>query len=109
MTEAPPITCSLSTEELPKRVANGAALGAAGLFDLETQGPRARLRFRRGTDVRAGIDAFVAAESKCCAFFEFDLAEGGEELVLSIAAPAEATSALRRLVAVFVSGWAVPA
>ena len=58
-----------------------------------------------GEDARAEIDAFVAAESKCCAFFEFEVDEGDDGIVLSIKAPPEGAWATRGLVAAFTSGW----
>ncbi len=101
------VECTLGSEDLPKRGANMASLASQSLLDVQTDGARAQLRFRPGESARADIDAFVAAESKCCAFFEFDVDESDGEIVLSIKAPAEGAWATRRLVAGFVSGWEV--
>ena len=40
--------------------------------------------------MRRQLEEIVAAESECCPFLELALAEEGDELVLSIAAPENA-------------------
>ena len=99
------IECSPSSEEQEKWGADLAAIGAESLLNVDTDGSNARLRFSGGEDVRAAIDAFVEAESTCCAFFEFQVDEAGGEIAVSIKAPADAMWATRALVAAFVSGW----
>jgi hypothetical protein len=104
-TEAP-IACSLTADELPERIAAAAELGRTGLLDVQTNGPRAELRFSDDPAVQAGIDRLVEAESKCCPFFSFQQrGEQGTKL-LAIEAPEDGTWAVRGVVAGIVSGWA---
>lgn len=105
MAQATPIACSLNEQELPRRVAEAAALGAAALVDVRTDGPEASLHFRLGNGISERLDALRRAESECCPFFGFELKEGEGELVLSIDVPVEGIGALRGLVAAFISGW----
>jgi MerR family transcriptional regulator, copper efflux regulator len=107
MAQAPPIACSLTSEELPQRLSQAEDLGA-GLVDVETRGERALLHFRSDRATRAAVDAFIAAESKCCPFFSFETAEQSDTLSLAIEAPAEGAPLLRGLVAGIVAGWELP-
>ena len=59
-----PIACSLTADELPARMVAATKLGREGLLDVSTSGARADLRFKDDAGTRAGIDEFVAAESK---------------------------------------------
>ena len=68
---------------------------------METTGGRAVLRFRAGAETGERLAAIVAAEADCCAFLGLDLADEGEEFVLSIQAPEGGELVMRELVAAF--------
>jgi len=96
-----PIACSLTASELPKRLADIAALGNDALVDAHHQGTRAELRFAVGTGVRERVDAIVAAESQCCAFRTMRVTDAPDNVVLSIDAPSGAELVLQEMVAAF--------
>jgi hypothetical protein len=84
MTREPVIACSLSSDELPERLAEVRAIGRDALLSVGAEGV---LRFRADEGTRARLEAIIAAESSCCAFLSFDLRERGGALLLTIAAP----------------------
>ncbi len=96
-----PIACSLDQAELPERGAQMAQLGQT-LTAVHAEGLAARLSFP--LDQRAEVEAFVAAESRCCPFFEFEQAHRDGELELAVSAPEDGEWAVRGLVAGFVAG-----
>jgi hypothetical protein len=104
-----PIACNLTADQMPQRITDASQLGREGLLDVSTDGPRAELRFKTDAQTRAGIEQFIAAESECCPFFAFELAEESAAVVLAIEAPEEGAWALRGVVAGIVSGWEMPA
>lgn len=97
-----PIACTLSPAELPDRLAGARELGAQALRGLEVSDRRAVLRF---AGHREDVDALVAAESACCAFFEFGVREDGDRVELEIRTPEGGELVLRGLVAGVVAGW----
>lgn len=98
MTEPLPIACTLSPAEQPRRAEQIRAVGRDGLIHAE-RGGRAVLRFR--PEVRARVEEIVAAESACCAFLDFELAEEDDAIVLRIAAPEGAEPAAQLLADLF--------
>ncbi|MDO8213191.1 hypothetical protein [Conexibacter sp. CPCC 206217] len=84
-----PIACSLSATELPKRLAEMEAIGADALLTADRTPTTARLRFRASDDTRERLAAIVTAESRCCAFLNFDLRDDAGAIVLTIASPAD--------------------
>ncbi len=72
MGDSPAIACSLTSEELPERLAQAQLLGRS-LLDVETNGARATLRFDGDDATRSEVERFVSLESSCCPFFEFDV------------------------------------
>jgi hypothetical protein len=94
-----PIACSLAAGELSARLAQIAAVGRDGLLDADVSQRVAVLRFR--ADVRARLEAVVAAEAECCAFLAMSLRDGGEAVELRIEAPEGAEAVLRDLAATF--------
>lgn len=97
-----PIACTLTAADLPQRIADARALGADALIGLEVAEGSALLRFR---GERERVEALVAAESECCAFFDFDVNQRGERVDLEIRTPEGGELLLRGLVAGVVSGW----
>src|SRR4051812_32810901 len=96
-----PIACSLTATELPSRLAEMAALGAAALVAARQDAAHAELRFTAGPDVRERVEAIVAAESQCCAFMTMRVTERPGVVVLSIDAPEGAEVALAEFVEAF--------
>jgi hypothetical protein len=96
------IACSLDAENRAARIATARDLGEQALVGLEISDRRARLRFR---GVHDRVDALVAAERACCAFFEFTTTRRGEHTELEIRTPAGGEPLLRGLVAGIVAGW----
>ena len=96
------IACGLDAEDRAARVAAARELGEQALVGLEISDRRARLRFRGAHD---RVDALVAAERACCAFFEFTTTRQGEHTELEVRTPAGGEPLLRGLVAGIVAGW----
>lgn len=88
MTEGAPIACSLDASDLRQRLNEIAEVGAESLTERRTNGHRHQLHFRPDTETRGRLEAIVAAERKCCSFLDLSLEERGDELVLSVSAPA---------------------
>jgi hypothetical protein len=86
---------------MPRRAAEIRALGQEALLGLERSEARATLRFRRDPASRADLERIVAAESKCCAFIDFDLSDTGRELVLTLRAPDGGEPTMNMLVDLF--------
>jgi hypothetical protein len=97
-----PMACSLSADELPRRLDAIRALGATSLVSVDPAPAGTTLRFR--ADARQPLEAIVAGEGECCAFLDLHLAEDGDAIVLTITAPAEAEPVIDDLVAAFASG-----
>jgi|SRR5215207_7736503 len=99
-----PITCSLSADELPVRLAEMTAVGDEALDSADVSGTRAVLRFRTGRDIRERLAAIVAAEAQCCAFLDMELGDDDEAIVLIVDAPAGAEPVVEELVESFRGG-----
>jgi hypothetical protein len=96
-----PIACSLSADELPKRLAEMSAIGKDALMSVTTDGT---LRFRADEPTRDRLEAVIAAESECCSFLGLELSEGDGELALTIVAPDGADPIAAHLAAAFAAG-----
>jgi hypothetical protein len=57
------------------------------------------VRLRPAAGTRERVAAFVAAESRCCAFLRMELREDPEALTLTIDGPAGSEPVVRELVA----------
>ncbi|UJA21527.1 hypothetical protein HJD18_15770 [Thermoleophilia bacterium SCSIO 60948] len=101
MPEAIPIACSVDPAKLPDRGEQMAELGQM-MTAMEADGREAKLSFPISR--RNDVEDFIRAESSCCPFFEFSLAEG-DDLELSVSAPDGGDWAVRGLVAGFAAGW----
>lgn len=102
MATAIPIACTLEEAERPQREALIEGLGKE-MISVHAEGRRARLDFAHSQ--RAEVEAFVRAESGCCPFFDFQIAEERDRIRLEIAAPVDGEWAVRGLVAGFAAGW----
>jgi hypothetical protein len=97
----PPIACSLSASEMPKRLAEMRALGNECLLNVEIADGRTVLSFAAGTETGQRLSAIVAAGQKCCAFLTMRLRTEPDTITLTIDAPADAEPVLADLVAAF--------
>jgi hypothetical protein len=100
VTTETPIACSLGADELPARLAQIRAIGDDALMGVTSDGS---LRFRADDNIRERLEGIIVAESRCCSFLRFELAEDGRELVLSVTAPKGAETLGQELVDAFVS------
>lgn len=84
----PPNACTLPTGERPTRAAEFDELFATALAAVDRPTTlSARFRLAAGPGVAATVADLVARESRCCAFFTFDLAEDGDALLLTVGVP----------------------
>jgi len=102
MPQETPIACTLEPDDRQDRIATARELGERALVGLEVSDRRALLRFRGEPE---SVDALVAAESACCAFFDFSTTRDGEDTALEVQTPAGGEPLLRGLVAGIVAGW----
>jgi hypothetical protein len=98
MTTEPPIACTLTAAEMPARRAEMAAI-ARDLICADVHEAHAVLRFGTAAATRERVAAFVAAESRCCAFLRMQLREDPDALTLTIDGPADSEPVVRELVA----------
>lgn len=101
MSQPLPIACTLGAADLEARGAELRALGSDGLIDLTEHDGRTVLRFRPEPDIRARVEAIVAAESECCAFLDFRLDHEADATVLTIRAPNGGAETVHELAAAF--------
>jgi hypothetical protein len=87
MTDIQPIACTLDPAQMSKRSDEIRALGRAGLQAVERGERQVTLRFGRDPAIREHVERIVAAESRCCAFLDFTLADEKDAIVVSITAP----------------------
>ena len=102
MPSVTPIACTLGAEDRATRQTAARELGERALVAVHVSEREGRLRFR-GAHER--VDALVAAERACCAFFEFATTHNGEQTELKIRTPEGGEPMLRGLVAGIVAGW----
>jgi hypothetical protein len=100
MTTEPPIACTLTEAERPARRDEMAAI-ARDLMSVDAQECRAVLRFRPVAGTHERVAAFVAAESRCCAFLRLELHEDPDALTLTIDGAPGAEPVIGDLVAAF--------
>lgn len=89
-----PYTCTLSDEEAPARTQQVRQL-AAGLVERQRGEGEVRLRFEAALEPL--VHAFVRDERRCCAFYEFHVAQRGDVVELTVRAPADAEGLLTTL------------
>jgi hypothetical protein len=90
MNDTQPVACTLGAGDLQQRLSTIAQIGADSLTGRTLENGRHVLRFRSDELTRQRLDDIVAAEVECCAFLDLSLADDDRELVLTIAAPADA-------------------
>jgi hypothetical protein len=85
-----PIACTLSPDGMTARVALIDALRADGLIERTATATGVRVRLADRADIERRTHELVAAESRCCAFLDFDLRRENGALLLDISGPDEA-------------------
>jgi hypothetical protein len=85
-----PIACTLTADDMTARVALIDALTADGLLERTTIDAGLRVRLRDTPEIERRTRELVAAESRCCAFLDFDLGRKDGDLVLDISGPEDA-------------------
>lgn len=109
MSNDPPIACTLSAAELPKRLAEMRAIGDDALTSAVRDGRRSVLTFEASAGTRQRLVAVVEAESSCCAFLTLTLVDGAAGLELTIEAPEGGEPVMQDLVDAFRGGTQVAA
>jgi ABC-type uncharacterized transport system YnjBCD substrate-binding protein len=105
MTElTPPIACTLDPAQMPQRSDDIRTLGRDGLETVERGERHLTLRFRPEPAIRKRVEGIVAAESRCCAFLDFTLADTDDATVLTIAAPEGGETTMNELADLFAAG-----
>lgn len=89
MTERP-IACTLTADGMTARMALIDALAADSLLDCTRTETGVRVRLLDRPDIEQRTRELVAAESKCCAFLDFELGRENGYLVLDISGPEDA-------------------
>jgi len=90
-----PIACTLSSTELPERLAGIRQFTAQKLMAHRLEGTTLHLTYAR--DARAELERIVAGEQQCCGFLRFDLHDTPGAIELTIETPAEAGADARWL------------
>jgi hypothetical protein len=85
-----PIACTLTPDGMTARLALIEALAADSLFDRTATEAGLRVRLRDTPEIERRTRALIAAESRCCAFLDFNLARENGVLVLDITGSADA-------------------
>ncbi len=92
-----PIACTLSATDYRARLAEIAALGRDALRHVEQRGLTLDLRY--APEAAARVRRLVEQERSCCAFLQFELHEGTDEVRLLVTAPPAAADAVPDLFA----------
>jgi hypothetical protein len=85
-----PIACTLTPDGMTARLALIDALAADGLLERTPTEAGMRIRLLDRPDIEQRTRELVAAESKCCAFLDFDLRREDGDLLLDITGPEDA-------------------
>lgn len=83
-----PMACTLSSAELPERLAWIRQFTAQRLQAHRLEGTTLHLTYAR--DARAELERIVDGERQCCGFLRFDLQDTPGAIELTIEAPAKA-------------------
>jgi hypothetical protein len=89
-----PIACTLSSHGMTERLALIDALAADALLGRTPTEAGLRVRLRDTPEIEERTREVVAAESRCCAFLEFELGRDDGDLVLDISGPENARAAI---------------
>jgi hypothetical protein len=89
-----PIACTLTPDGMTARLALIDALATDGLLSRTPTDRGLRVRLRDTPEIETRTRELIAAESKCCAFLDFDLARDDGELVLDVSGPEDARAVI---------------
>jgi hypothetical protein len=95
-----PIVCTIEADEIPGRIELLERLRRR-LGHLERTEHGLLLRYAPDAEVEADLRRFVADETRCCAFWGFEVEAGAAELTLRWEGPPDAQPLLDRLHASF--------
>ena len=102
MSPRAPIACTLSEADRPARRAEMATIApAASSSRPRRMQTRISMRFRPAAGTRERLAAFVAAESRCCAFLRMQVRDDPDALTLTIDGPAGCEPVMGEMVAAF--------
>jgi hypothetical protein len=100
-TSGSPIACTLDAGDYKERLVQIAELGRDALRSYERDGLVLRLRYDASYSDR--VREMVRREQECCGFLSFETERAGEEIVVTVAAPAEASVAAEAMFDQFVT------
>jgi hypothetical protein len=106
MTDDTRASCSPGPDQLRRRLAAIAEIGASGLTAHEIADDEHVLCFRADPATRRRLQDIVAAEAECCSFLDLSLSEEADAMVLSIAAPNDGQALADGLAAAFAASRA---
>jgi hypothetical protein len=92
-----PLVCSLSPDGLRQRKALIDELLARRLTGLTPVPGGVRARLTPGPGIRAGLDALVELEARCCAFLSLTVADADDAIVLEATGAPEAQTLIAEL------------
>lgn len=90
-----PIACTLSSAELPERLAWIRQVTTQSLLAYRLDGTTLHLTY--ACEARVELERIVAGERQCCGFLHFELRDTQGTVELTIGAPAEAGADARWL------------
>lgn len=85
-----PIACTLSSDQLERRITDVSALGRRALRAREPIPGGVRLVFDPAAEIEEELRALIAAEAECCAFLRMELRATAAGLRLDVTGPDEA-------------------
>ncbi len=103
-----PLACSLDAGELEERTERWRRLADRSLIEASSPADGVAIQRHRPDDgVLTELRELISLEGECCPFLDFDLADHGDEIVLTVRGPELAAS----LIAAFAgeAGGAAPA
>jgi hypothetical protein len=109
MGSTPPLACTLDASQRPQRERDIRGLGRDALLAVERGAQTATLIFRAEPGVRERVEAIAEAESGCCAFLKFDVADGPDAIALTIVAPDGGEPMMNELAGMFAEDTTVAA
>ena len=102
------MACTLNPEQLERRLKEIAEVAADSFVSAESSGGDHVLRFRADPETQRRLETIVAAEAECCSFLDLRVDDAGDELVLSIDAPARGRDTAAGLAAAFAGASVAP-
>src|ERR1044072_5660979 len=94
-----PIACTLTPGDMTARVALIDALAADGVLERTAAETGIRVRLLDQADLAQRAGELLAAESRCCAFLDFDLRRETGALLLDVSGPEDARPVIEFLFA----------